>query len=351
MGNQIRCKVILQIADSPRGAYQKMLVIKTPANYLTTKGFVRQHGADGLVLHYQGNGMSSHAEPMTGKKVWEFDEGLVFFPLPKNTPQIQVDAIMQGSQLCIEHLPPEILQVTRYTSVPAPASIPATGNPVRIMRNVQLKLSQFKSSNSNTITFCVVFDEETMKKADRWNLRAYGKDGVQFYPDEKGNKIQVQKRWYSVRWNSAILTWRPANVAVRQFTVTAQYDEASQTVICEDLITRMREEENREREKNRDALSRKSPQKIIARERADNKPNGEMHGVDAILAVLAKYCPDGLYEDGWSDVQVAKHTGAPIDLVTQLRLFTYPPDAKAHKIAKIEKAVHELMKQLATLKT
>lgn len=343
MANPVKTKAILQIEESPRGMYQKMLVVYTPIQFSATRAFLRQHGANGLVLTYHGSGVTP--KPARGRKKWEFDQGLVPYQLVKDTLPIQVDAEMHGSNLLIKNLPPEIYNDPIYTEVPAPAQIPKTGNPVRIMKPIAMKLSVFKYGSTSQ-SFCMAvyfYDDDLVQTLDRVTIKNYnGKDGFQLVQDPDGNKIvkNPQSASSSVRWGHGALPFTLDRVTVKQFAIKALYDEASQSIICEDALAQLRERVTEERAKI----------EVLPKARTNGHTNTYVPEEDrspldkAIAMIHDQTCR-------YTDTDISVRSGVPVALVSQMRAVDKPVDPNAQKITDIENQLKALQKALQTLRT
>lgn len=371
MANMIKCKVILQIKDSPRGNFTKMLVVRTPLNYNTSAAFVRQHGVDGMVLAYQANGIRPKVEQATGKKIWEFDDGLVYFPLKHDTKGVQVDAEIHGSNLVIHHLPPEIYNSERYAEVDAPSKIPVNGTPVRIMKPIEIKLSHFKTDTGWYMAVAV--PNLIAKKMERGELAAFGTSGFQLVASDKGNKISQNPGSVttSVKFAMTLLPFRIPPTTVKAFVLPAKYDEASQSIIAEDAIDVLTQKARDEREiptppkaPHVPYLSRISPEeqhklavaggkaRWAKRKDPPHKPGKANTDIIGLVALLEKHFTLGVYDLGYDDARVARETGMKEAFVAQIREVQFGPiKVKNPQVDELKKKLEEIQKQLAALGT
>lgn len=351
MGNEIKTRVTLQIADSPRGSWQKMLVVSCPMAYLSSTAWFRQEGADGAVLHFANSGIRPRL--VGGKKVFEFDEGLLHFPLQKNTHPVQADAVIRGSTLHIPHIPPEINPPSRFIEVPAPATIPSSGPPVRIMRPIKIRMSQTLHSAFNSYGFCVYIDKETLSGIDRISMKSYGKDGFQLVQDPDGHKVTPNKLSprVSIKFSQGGVCWAATKAKVKQFEVDAQYDEASRSIICENGVVLLQQKIKEARgaisEKVTDFVER-TPEPKTNGVHTHLHPTGLQTGLNLLMAHFHEY----EYEKGWSDARIVQEAGVGFDWVRTTReAMTKPVDPKQKKIAALEKQMQEMAKALASLRT
>lgn len=331
MANPIKTVVNLSIEDSPRGAYTKMLVIRVKNLYSTRTAFIRPQGADGLVLHYQSSGIRCHEETKTGLKRFEFDEGLVSFPLMKNVKPIQCAASMHGPNIVVDHLPAEIIGIQRYTERAAPENVPASGSPVRIMKEFPLRISVVKINNKPTFAIYFKGNEKTYS-IQRLKLRTYGKDGLQAVRDDTGNKLTTN----GARTDSKVVRFQGENlpaiipsVRLRAFEYVAKWDEASDSLIMEDVLAVITE---RARGKKFDDVG-------PPRTKTESL-NGENRVEKAIRLLKQKMTP----------VAVAKNTGLDLAFVESIRDESGLKDENQEKMDAIQAQLASLSKQLAALK-
>ena len=309
--------------------------------------------------------MKARSEPTSGRKRFEYDEGLVFFPLQRNQTPIQVDAVIHGSQMVIEHLPPEIFPTIHYAETPAPAKIPQSGPPVRIMREVEIKVSQMLSASTSYPIIALSLVKELGEQFERLTMVQYGKDGLQFILSDEGNKVfkNTQATTYTTRFCTSHLRFNLLKVKIPQFAFAAKYDEASRSLICEGLLEYLSTRAKAIREETRDEFSKPPKTNVhankIAKQVADEGsrdvgiliPQSKVTPLDRVLMMLSRNCEGGKYQTGWSDSVIARATSAPIALVKQMREFNcVSPDPKAGKIAELEAALSAISKSLAALK-
>lgn len=366
MVNMIRCKVIFQIKDSPRGSLTKMLVVRTPIYYNTSCAFVRQHGVDGLVLAYQANGIRPRTDASSGKKIWEFDDGLVWFPLKSDVGPIQVDAEIHGSNLLIQHLPPEIYNTEHYTEVPAPAQIPKNGTPVRIMKPTWLQLSQFNTESGWYLS--VTMSRKLADQMGRAVLKPFGTGGFQIIPSDDGLKVSqnLSATKAAVKFRLDALPFRLSKSKIKSFQISAKYDEASQTIITEDAVDLLSQ-----KAKESPTPSPETPrnrvgylQTITPEERresarqggvarwANREPKASMD-IIGLVALIEKHFKNGVYELEYDDARIATEAGMKKEFVAQIREAQFGPikSPNAEAVAELRKKMKEIEKALAALGT
>lgn len=369
MANMIKCRVIVQIKDSTRGSFQKMLVVRTPFNFNTSCGFIRQHGADGMVLAYQANGIKPHLAQDRGGKIWEFDEGLCYFPLKANTAPFQIDAEIHGSNLVVHHLPPEIFSAERYTQVDAHSQIPKEGPPVRIMRDITLRLSTYPVSGHQNLS--VTMDRKLADTMQKVLIKSFNKSGFQIYRTEEGRMVTQNLSDVSgaCRFSQGLLPFRLPKSNIPSFTIAAKFDEASQSIICEDGYDRLMEQhkiapavgqkggksraETLGPERLREIASIGAKARWAKHKHSPHEKGKANTDIIGLVALLEKHFKDGVFDIGYDDTRIANEAGMARDFVTKIREMQFGKIRNPNKavIDDIKKKMEALQKQLADLDT
>lgn len=352
MSITVKAKVTLSIENSPRGSFQKMLVVRTPMNYMTSTAFIRPEGANGLVMHYQGSGMRYKIEFQYQRKRFEFDEGLVFFPLTRNVSGIRVDAEIHGPNLVIKNLPNEIMPRINYPQVPAPAVIPRTGTPVRIMKEFNVTCAQTISGGTKSLGLNIGPHIFKLFNFERFSIKRYGDHGLQYVRDPEGIRVSTLQNFgmkrpsYGFRCAYGSVPVQLHRVPVKYVKIVAKWDEASESVICEDILLKLQEAVDIKR---RTMVEEPTPVAV----KPNGKTNGLLNPIEHAMDLLRKHVSNGEYDAGWSDGLVAKHTHLKAELIQSIREagFKKAVDPKAAAIANINEKLAALMAEMKALTT